>query len=210
MPKNVFDTEKRTCDRCGFDHRKSALRKQRGLWLGDDCFDNLDRIQQPRVRWQIPRDNSTTVAIPPESTSTVFVVSAGTGIDQISQSIPESERRDGRHISTYMEVVSDGGAIVLTADPQIVGAPQFGDLLTLRGTSDIDTIEIHDDDGVRTIGGQNGVGRPFVLDSKSTISFVYSLIDAGFGSSPWGQNWGGNAPINIPAWIETSRFKGGL
>ena len=117
--RNTFDTEKRTCDRCGFDHKKSSLRKQKGLWVADDCFDNIDKIQEPRVRWQQTRSDSNTTTAPAESTPQIFVVTSVGGINLISQSNKEVDFRDGRHESFYMQVVSDGGAISISADPQI-------------------------------------------------------------------------------------------
>jgi hypothetical protein len=214
MPKNVFDTEKKTCDRCGFDHKKSSLRKQRGLWLSDDCFDITDRIKSPRTRWQNPRENDTTTTIPAESTPEVFTVSSGTGINLLSQSHELSERRDGRHISIFMKVVSDGGAISISADPQIVAAAQLGDLLTLRGTSDTDTITLVSERGLRLKDGSGGTaGLPFTLADRDAISFVYMNVLQGWGSMAWGSDpWGdGSGGLSeVPMWVETSRFKGGV
>jgi hypothetical protein len=212
--RNTFDTEKRTCDRCGFDHKKSSLRKQKGLWLGHDCFDNIDKIQEPRVRWQQTRSDSDTVTIPAESTPEVFTVTSGGGVTLISQSNKEVDFRDGRHQSFYMKVVSDGGAITISANPQITGGQILGDILTLRGTSDTDTIEIVDARGVRTFGGSGLTqGKPVILDSKTTVSFVYTNVFIGWGSMQWGSDpWGdgsGGADF-IPIWVETSRFDGGL
>jgi len=214
MALNVFDTELRTCDRCGFDHKKSSLRKQRGLWLGDDCFDQIDKIQHPRTRWQTPRDESTTTTIPSESTPEVFTITSAGGINLITQTHELADFRDGRHKSFFMKVVSDGGPITISANPQIISGQILLDILTLRGTSDVDTIEIVDGAGVRTFGG-SGVsqGAPIILDSRTTVTFVYENVAQGWGRMQWGSDpWGdgsGGADF-IPIWVEKSRFDGGL
>jgi hypothetical protein len=210
MPNTIYDTEKKVCDRCGFDHKKSSLRKQKGLWLASDCYDNIDKIKNVNLKWLSPRDNSNTTTVPPEATPEVFVVSAANGIDVLSNSNELYDRRDGRHISIYMKIVSDGGPISISADPQIIGGMLEGDLLTLQGTSDTDTVTIVDDFGVRTHGGQNGTGLSFTLGDGDTMSFVYTQIDAGWGASPWGTDWGHGSQTFIPVWRETSRFKGGF
>ena len=214
MPKNVFDTEKKTCDRCGFDHKKSSLRKQRGLWLGNDCFDNTDKIQHPRIRWQSPRDDSTTLTVPPESTPEVYTITSAGGVNLITQSNELVDRRDGRHLSFFMKVVSDGGAISISADPQVTAAAQLGDLLTLRGTSDTDTITLVDGRGLRLFGSSGGsVGYSFTLAEGDAISFVYMNVSVGWGSMAWGSDpWGdgSSGSDEIPMWVETSRFKGGI
>jgi hypothetical protein len=214
MPKNVYDTEKRTCDRCGFDYKKSSLRKQRGLWLSHDCFDDTDKIQHPRVRWQSPRDNSTTVTIPSEAEPEVYTFGSAGGIDLITQSNELVDRRDGRHLSFYMKVKSDGGAISISANPQITPGQVLGDLLTLRGTSDTDSITLVDGRGLRLFGGSGAsVGLPFTLEEGDAISFVYANVAQGWGSMLWGSDpWGDGSggADEIPIWVETSRFKGGI
>ena len=187
MP-NVFDTEKYTCDRCGMDHKKSSLKKQRGLWLSVDCFDQIDRIQPPRTRWQNPRDNSTTLTIPAESVPEIFTFGSANGINQLSRSHELDTRRDGRHISIFMKIVSDGGAISIAADPQIIAGAILGDLLTLRGTSDTNTITLVDGRGIRTRDASgSATGLPFTLEDGDAISFVFTEIIIGWGSSGWGR-----------------------
>lgn len=211
MPRNVFDTEKYTCDRCGMDHKKSSLKKQRGLWLSADCFDQIDRIQPPRTRWTSPRDNSTTVTTPAESVPEVFTISSGTGINQLSQSNELSERRDGPHKSIFMKIVSDGGAINISADPQIIPGLQ-GDILTLRGTSDTDTVQLDDSDTLHL--NSNRIPR-IVLGDGDAITLVYNLFDdsggdiGGWGTSGWGSTGYGFGGAT-EGWVEASRFKGGV
>lgn len=212
--RNTFDTEKRTCDRCGFDHKKSSLRKQKGLWLGGDCFDNIDKIKEPRVRWQQTRSGSNTLDVPAESIPEIFVITSANGITLISQSNKEVDFRTGRMQSFYMQVVSDGGAISIAADPQITSGQLLGDRLTLDGTSDTDTINLVGGRGIRMFGSNGGsVGSPFILKDRSTITFVYTTISIGWGSMAWGSDpWGdgSSGQSTEDVWFETSRFDGGL
>lgn len=214
MVNNVYDTEMKTCDRCGMDYRKSSLRKQRGLWVDDACFDITDKIQRPNTRWGSPRDNSTTTTIPSEATPEVFTFTSALGINQIGQSNELVDRRDGRHLSFFMRIKSNGGAISIAASPQIIPAQILGDLLTLRGTSNVDTIRIVDGRGVRLFGGGGAsVGQPFLIGDGDAISFVFANVLIGWGSMAWGSDpWGGGiGGFNIfPMWVETSRFKGGV
>lgn len=211
---NVYDTELRDCDRCGFTHKKSALKKQRGMWLGPDCYDNLSKIKQPRIPWLNPRDNSLSLAVPSDATPEIFTFGSANGINQIGQSNELVTRRDGRHLSFFMKVKSDGGAISIAANPQIIGSQVLGDLLTLKGTSDVDTITIVDGRGVRMFGGSgSSMGRPFTLSDGDSVSFVYTNVAQGFGSILWGTDpWGDGSGGNdfIPMWVETSRVKGGI
>jgi len=201
--------EKFVCDRCGFDYKKSDLRKQRGMYLSHDCFDVLDRIPTHRPRFNPPRDDSTSTGIPASATPEVLTVSAGTGINQIFQSHELSERRDGVHKSTYMKVISDGGAIDIIADPQII-VGQNGDILTLKGTSDTDTVTL-DDTGTLHLNG----GRGITLKDGDTITLVYTSFDnsgggiGGWGSSQWGSTGYGFGGAT-EGWVEASRFKGGI
>lgn len=202
MPRNVYDTEKKTCDRSGFDFKKSQLKKQRGLWVSDMDFDITDRIHRPRTRWQSPRDNDTTVTTPAEAVPEVLTVSAVTGVNQLFQSHELSIRRDGRHKSIFMKIVSDGGAITISAADAIIDGTFEGDLLTLKGTSDTDTVTIPP--GVNVL---LRLAVSMTLSDGDSISFVWTETGAAWGTGPWGQfPWG----VNNPAWRETSRFKGGV
>ena len=171
--------QKYDCDRCGFTYKKSDLRRQRGMLLCCDCKDDLTKIPTPNPHWMSPRDNSdSTDAV---NTSTVYTISAATGISALGQSRTYSQEGSRRHF--HMHVVSDGGAITLTASPQIVAGLQ-GDILTLTGTSDTNTIQM--DDG---LGVAMSNDYAMVLEDNDSITFVYNT------SSGWG---------------ETSRTKGGV
>ena len=191
--------EKYDCDRCGFTYKKSILRRQRGMLLCADCRDNLKKLKTPNPRWMSPRDNSeTTTAV---NTPTIFTISAATGITALLQSREYDNEGSRRHFA--MQVVSDGGAITVTATPSIVAGLQ-GDILTLTGTSDTDTITFTDAGGLAL-----NDDREFTLRKGSSITFVYnaSYTALGYGINPWGDFDWGNPSKN---WTECSRTNGGL
>ena len=195
--------QKYDCDRCGETYKKDSLRRQRGMLLCGDCRDNLKKIPAPNPRWASPRDNSdSTTAV---NTPTVYTISAATGITALGQSSDYDREGGRRHF--YMQVVSDGGAISITANPQIVNGIQ-NDVLTLTGTSDTDTIKLTDHGYLNLI-----LKRPFTLTDGDSITFVYNTITTvptGWGTSPWGSfGWGA---VNSPTegWTECSRNKGGF
>ena len=134
------------------------------MLLSCDCYDDLKKIKQPNPRWMSPRDNSdTTTAV---NTPTVYTISAATGITALSQSREYTHEGSRRHF--HMHVVSDGGAIDITADPQIVVGLQ-NDILTLEGTSDTNTVQLDNGTGVSLAGGV-----PMVLTDGDIITLVYN------------------------------------
>jgi len=202
----ITPTEKFTCDRCGFDFKKSELRKQRGMYLSHDCFDKLDRIPTHRPRFNPPRDDSTSTGVPTSIVPSVLTVSAVTGVNQLFQSHELSERRDNTHKSIFMKVVSDGGAITVTADPPIV-AGYNGQILTLQGTSDTDTVKL-EDTGTLMLNGASSI----TLKAGDTINLVYNIFSAsvgGWGTSMWGSTGYGFGGAT-EGWVEASRYKGGF
>ena len=192
--------QKCDCNRCGFTYKKSQLRRQRGLLLCDACRDDTRKIQQPNPRWGSPRAGSTSTD--PVNSPTVYTISAATGISALGQSRTYSQEGSRRHF--HMHVVSDGGAITITASPPIVAGVQ-GDVLTLTGTSDTDTITIPDNDAVMLI-----LDQPVTLGNNDSITFVYNASFGDplgeWGDDAWGSDWGGISA----AWTETSRTKGGV
>ena len=170
------------------------------MLLCPGCSDNLTKIKQPRPRFFSPRDNSETVAAVNEPT--IFSVSAGTGIDSISQS-REYTREGGRSVY-HMFIVGSGGAIDITAVPQIVDGLQ-GDILTLTGTSDTDTVKFEDSSGIAMRSD-----KEIVLGDGDSITFVYNAsfdtAPGGWGVSQWGQTGYGFGGTTS-AWVETSRTK---
>ena len=200
MPNTVI--EQFTCDRCGEDYTKSKLRRQRGMYLCSGCFDVLDKIPTRRPRFNPSREDSTSTGVPSSSTAEILVVSAATGVNRFFQSHELSIRRDGRHKSIYMKIVSDGGPIIITAANAIANGVFEGDLLTISGTSDTDTVTIPPGVNVALDSA-----APMTLGKGDSISFVYTPSGADWGAGAWGGfPWGTNSVV----WNETSRFKGGV
>jgi hypothetical protein len=150
-----------------------------------------------------PRDNSdTTTAV---NSPTVFTISAATGITALSQSREYDHEGGRRHF--HMDVVSDGGAISISANPQIVAGLQ-GDILTLTGTSDTDTIKLTDHGYLNL-----HLNYPFTLKDGSSITFVFntiSTVPTGWGVSPWGSFGWGSIDSPNEGWMECSRTNGGF
>jgi hypothetical protein len=167
-------------DRSGFTYRKCNLVRQRGLLIAPDEVDDLTPIRDVDPDWGNPRTNSdTTTAV---SEPTVYTISAGTGVDVLGHSFDFS--KDGGHQHKTMYVISDGGAVDVTADPQIVAGTD-GHRLTLIGTSNTDTIRLDNGDGLSLRGAS-----PFVLKDGDVITLVYNE--------------------DTTAWQEVSREKGGI
>lgn len=190
------------CDRCGFTYKKQQLRRQRGMLVCGSCVDDLTRIKHPNPRFFSPRDDSTSVAAGSEPT--IFPISAGTGINSITQS-REYTREGGRSIY-HMFIVGDGGPVDITANPQIVDGIQ-GDILTLTGTSDTNTVTLDDASDLALIGGGS-----VILGDGDSITFVYNTFTTtigGWGISQWGATGYGFGGTN-EAWVEVSRTIGGF
>jgi len=187
------------CDRCGFTYKKHQLRRQRGMLVCGSCVDDLTKIKYPSPRFFSPRDNSSSVAAGSEPT--IFPISAA-GITDISQS-RDYTREGGRRVY-HMYIVGDGGPIVVSASPPIVYS-LTGDLLTLSGTSDTNTVTLQDAGDLALIGG-----LPAVLSDGDSITFVFNAdfatVVGGWGISQWGSTgygFGGTGE----AWVEVSRTK---
>ncbi len=177
MPKGSL--QKYDSDRSGFTHRKSDLKKERGLLVAPGEVDDLSKIEQPNPRWGTPRENSTTTTAGSEPT--VFDITAS-GITALQQST--EYRQDGVHIQHYMLVAGDGGAIDITANPQIVDGAD-GAVLTLEGTSDVNTVLLEDGNGLSL-----HLGYAATLKNGVAITLVYTEED--------------------DIWRETSRTTGGV
>jgi len=178
MGKNSW--QKYDCDRSGFTYRKCDLKRQRGLLVSPDEFDDLYKIENLNTRWGSPRENSDTTTA--GSSPTVFTISAGTGINSLQQS--QEYREDGVHVHFFMHVVGDAAPTDLSANPQIV-AGNNGDVLTLYGTDDTNYILLEDGNGLSLIGGE-----AMQLKDTDSITLVYTSSDT--------------------TWRETSRNKGGI
>jgi hypothetical protein len=172
------------------------------MMLCGGCRDNLTKIKQPRPRFFSPRSDSTSVTAVNEPT--IFPISAATGIDKIAQS--RVYTREGGRSIYHMYVVGNGGPVNITANPQIVDGLQ-GDILTLTGTSNTNTVTIEDAADLALIEG------PMILGDGDSITFVYnanySVTVGGWSVSEWGSTGYGFGGTN-EAWVETSRTKGGF
>jgi hypothetical protein len=75
---------------------------------------------------------------------------------------------------SYVRVVGDGGPITITANPQISvsGTLQDGQILILKGTSDVNTVTIVEGNGVSLESGVN-----FTLGSKDVLHLIYDSVD---------------------------------
>jgi len=189
------------CDRCGFTYKKITLVRQLGMLLCPGCTDNLSRIKKPRPRFFSPRDSSNTVT--PVNEPTIFSISAGTGIDFLGQS--REYTREGSRRVFHMRIVGNGGAIDITAVPQIVEGLD-GDILTLTGTSNTNTVKLEDSGTLALIGG-----LPAVLGDGDTITFVFNATSSGTTVGGWGVSQWGTTGYGFggtsEAWVETSRTK---
>jgi hypothetical protein len=105
-----------------------------------------------------------------------------------------------------MYIVGDGGPIDITANPQIVDGLQ-GDILTLTGTSDTNTVTLDDAGDLALIGGGS-----VILGDGDSITFVYNTFTTtvgGWGISQWGSTGYGFGGTN-EAWVEVSRTREGF
>ena len=101
-----------------------------------------------------------------------------------------------------MYIVGDGGPIDITAVPQIVDGVN-GDILTLTGTSDTNTITFED-----TAATHMNSGKPMTLHDGDSITFVFQPVGTyprGWGIFGWG-NGQGYQTLSY-GWVETSRTK---
>jgi hypothetical protein len=87
-------------------------------------------------------------------------VVAGTGIPSTS-------------FSTQLEISGDGGAVDITANPQInVSSATSGQVLMLICTSDVNTVKFDDGNGLQLAGGVSftmGSGDVLCLTYNSTV-----------------------------------------
>lgn len=157
------------CDRCSSKILKASSLKQKGLRVCSKCFDSDEKHPTPNMRWGSPRANSlTTTAV---ITPTVFSITAAGGITPSHSLDSETTQRDttfrvGAHF--YMKIVGSGGPIDITAVPQIT-AGIGGDMLTLEGTDDTNTVQLDNANGIWLSGNTGSL----VLGFGDIISFVY-------------------------------------
>lgn len=101
-----------------------------------------------------------------------------------------------------MHVKSTGGNVVLAT----IADSELGDRLTLKGTSDTDTVTLNEGTTVDLT-----YDLPVTLKNGDMISFVYvNDIDLGMKwGDPWDISQWGNVEYGS-GWRETSRLSGGV
>ena len=190
MITNSFNIEVYDCDRCKFKFKRSQLKTQKGLLVCPDCYDDISKIKNVDMHLaNSPRDNSDTTT--EVESPTVFEITTAGGIT--AQNSMDTDTSRGVTLETslsvsfgssyFMKIVSDGGAIDLTADPQITAGTK-GDILTIQGTSNTDSVLLEDGTGVELYGGIS-----FVIGHNDVITLVYDSTKS--------------------KWVETSRQKNG-
>ena len=174
----IHSLQKYDCDVCGITVKKKNTRVQKGLRRCKSCIDDIkNEGKNTSMRWGSPRANSdTTTAV---YDVTVFDITAAGGITP-SHSV-SSELTRGVTLglanlpariffgsSFFMVVQGSGGAIDITANPQIA-AGSNGDILCLKGNSDVNTLTIDNGTGVVLTGGVS-----FVLRNNDTLVLAYN------------------------------------
>lgn len=152
------------CDRCKFTYRKINLRKQRGMYLCDACFDSVLEIEPFNARFLSPRASSTSVTAP--NNPVIFTITTA-GITALGQSQTQ-DVRDGVRNQYVMYVV--GIPTTVTASTQII-AGQQGVYLTLAGTSDVNYVIIK-------AGNGTDLTSQMVLKNGNTLSLVYNTTSS--------------------------------
>lgn len=151
------------CDRCKFTYKKISLRKQRGMYLCDACFDSVLEIEPLSVKFLSPRENSTTVTA--VTNPIVFSITTA-GITALAQS--QTFRREGVLNQYVMYVV--GLPTTITSGTQIVPAQQ-GIFLSLIGTSDTNYVIVK-------AGNGTDLTSQMVLKNGNVLSLVYNTTSS--------------------------------
>jgi hypothetical protein len=151
------------------------------------CVDYKPKTKPLRWAYGSGRANyDTTTAV---NTSTVFTITAAGGITP-SHSIATELTYSGdlqlsdlpnyiKFGSTYYMLVVGSGTVTISADPQIADGRE-NDIITLEGTSDINTVTLSNGTGLSLAGG---VG--FTLGDNDRITLRYNGSD----------------------WVEVNRYK---
>ncbi len=133
------------------------------MLLCADCFDSVLEIAPLNVRWRSPRSDSLSVS--PVTTPTVFALTTA-GVTALSQS--QTFDREGVRHNFVMQV--SGSPTTITANPQIVSAPQ-GTLLTLVGTSDTSYVIV-------STGNGTDLSTQMILKKGNQLSLVYNTTSS--------------------------------
>lgn len=146
------------CDRCKFEYLRRILRKQKGLLLCKDCFDDVRENKTINMKLFGARSNATTVTA--VTSPTIATITAAGGITPTN-----SISSDENIINYYLQVVGDG-AVDIVADPQI-SASTNGKILTLEGTSNTNTVTLDNGSGLEL------TTSTYILKDGSVITLVY-------------------------------------
>lgn len=151
------------CDRCKFTYKKRDLKKQRGMFLCDGCFDTTLEIMPVNLKLGSPRANGTSTAA--VNSPTVFTITTS-GITALSKS--QTFLREGVTNDFLMYVV--GSPTTITASTQIVAGRQ-GTMLTLVGTSTTNYVIVR-------AGNGTDLTSQMVLGNGNVLSLVYNTTSS--------------------------------
>ena len=147
------------CERCGFQYKKSDLRKNKGLLVCKPCYDDVRENKgiDLKIRFS-PRDNATTLTA--VTSPTIYTITAATSIP-----LSHSHDNETNPLTFYMKIVGSG-AVDMSADPQIAAGTDKA-VITLEGTSDTNTV---------TLENGTGLSMPytFIIGNGDIITFVYN------------------------------------
>lgn len=146
-----------------FTFKKKNLRRQRGMLLCESCFDTVLEIEPVNVKWNSPRDNSTSTAA--VNNPLVFTITTA-GITAIGNS--QTSTREGQVRNYQMYVV--GLPTIVTSAIQITPMPQ-GTFLTLVGTDDTNYVTIK-------AGNGTDLTSDMQLKNGNVLSLVYNATSA--------------------------------
>lgn len=168
----------RDSERSGFTFKESQLRRDGGVLVGPDEYD-----QPPPSRQSLGgegevsgdprnRDGYVLGATTAQATTVYYITAAG-GISATFRD-PNATSSEDRITLPWMQIAGSNGAINITADPQIT-AGRDRQALTLECVGSNITLE--DGTGLALMGD-----RPFTMTSGSIITFLYDTGGTGVWS----------------------------
>jgi len=141
--KTLSKWQKRDCDRCGFTYYKHKLVRDKGLLVCKPCVDGP--YQNSKVPWRFGGKQSA-------GSKTVTTITSLLGITRSEE---------------HMLIQSDGGAITISASPQIAVGTN-GQRLTLEGYSDTNYVTLVDDSTLSLIENKS-----YILKQGCILNLVY-------------------------------------
>jgi len=184
--RDVSNFEYDYCGICETKCKKKSMQVQDGTRRCKKCID--EKIKDRPLKWAWgsgrPNPTSTTAVTSP----TVFSITVA-GITPSHSQVSEKTYNGQLGISNapsvvqfgsyyYMKVVGDGGAINISANPQITAGQKF-DRICIEGTDNTNTILLENGTGLSLAGGVS-----FTLKNGSKIILTYS-----------GDNWVENSRV---------------